>query len=128
GSTCYYVSRGEYTAWDGTKSGGTVVNGKVEHKARPNNYGIRALTWACRQTNTAPTDEADCDGGVYCWCSFSKDPDTDPETFVSGKWSSWVLAWNYSGHSSSDNCLTSCAAACADRVNSAGIGGAAKWE
>jgi hypothetical protein len=128
GAACYYVSSGGYIAWDGTKSGNTVIDGKVEHKARPNDYGIRALTWACRQTNTAPSGEAECDGGLFCWCRFSKDPDTEPETFVTGKWSSWVLGYNYTGHSSADNCLTSCAAACTDRVNFATVGGAVQWE
>ncbi|MDR1207224.1 MAG: hypothetical protein LBK26_02310 [Rickettsiales bacterium] len=129
GSLCWYANK-TYIAWDGTIAGGAVIDGKVVNRAKPNNYGIRAITWACRSSNSASTNSGQCDDGrkAYCWCSFSKDPDTDPDTFVSGKWSSWVFGYSYINNSDSDDCYTSCAAACTDRVNAASVGGAVTWD
>ncbi|MDR0803934.1 MAG: hypothetical protein LBO08_02495 [Rickettsiales bacterium] len=123
GTNCYdYVNNRAFTMWDGTLFNPRVlINGKLSVRARSNSFGIRALTWACRTGNSAPPGNAgaDCDAGnqKYCWCSFSRDPDTDPDTFVNGKWSSWIFGYDYTNYYSVQNdCLSSCAAACNDRI------------
>ncbi|MDR1361103.1 MAG: hypothetical protein LBJ18_02215, partial [Rickettsiales bacterium] len=134
GSLCYYYNSG-YTAWDGTQnscSKNTLsADGKVVCKARPNSYGIRGLTWACRSSKDAPTSDTtgQCDMGrqMYCMCSFTKDDENDPDTFVNGKWSSWVFGYDYRTNGTNNDCWASCAAACADRTSSASVGGAVVW-
>jgi hypothetical protein len=114
-------SSANYTAWDGS----TVT--ATPYKARSNSYGIQAMTWAC---NTSPTiapnaaSAARCRSGQYCWCAYSKSPDTSASTFSSGAWSGWV--W-YSDGISASNCAYACAYHCAYAAATPAYGGAVGW-
>jgi hypothetical protein len=112
---------GSWPAWDGYGSYTTA------YKARENSYGIKASTWACKNSSTlAPSTSGDaqCRSGAYCWCAYSKSPDTTPSTFTSGAWSSWVYR---STSGSVSGCASNCALFCALNADASIYGGAVSW-
>jgi hypothetical protein len=119
-NSCYIGST--YTAWDGTSA-----TWSTPYRATQNSYGIKASTWACNTSeNIAPNaaSDAQCRSGSYCWCAYSKSPDTAPSTFTSGAWSSWV---SVGSSGSAAGCAYSCARNCAYSAYNSVIGGAVSW-
>jgi hypothetical protein len=111
-----------YTAWDGT-----TTTWQTPYKAKQNIYGIKASTWACNNSESVAPNaagDAQCRSGRYCWCAYSKSPDTDPATFASGAWSSWV---SFGSYGSASSCAYPCAYYCAFYVYLSPYGGAVSW-
>jgi hypothetical protein len=101
---CFSSTISTWTAWDGT----LVVAGSNLFKASMNDYGIKAFTWGCTNSSSInPKAGGSCTNGGHCWCAFSKSPDTNPATFTSGAWSSWVYLEETS------DCTNYCVGTCA---------------